>query len=269
MVSKLLDDVRRHLSDLESAVAKRQALESELSIASRIQHSILPDFPFLSEVAEAEGVSTPARQVGGDFLDVYPIDENRVGFCLGDVSGKGAPAAIYMAFTASLLEHLGRLSVTPSECAQIINKALCERQEPSMFATVFFGVLDRSGEVTYCNAGHHPPMILGSDGSYRELEVESGLGLGILDFFEFGESTFRLEEGETMLLYTDGLTEAMNPNREEFGEKRLAEFLSTEDTNRPLKDLLDSLSKKIENFRDGADPNDDFTVLFLRRGPTT
>jgi serine phosphatase RsbU (regulator of sigma subunit) len=263
--NKLLDDVRRHLNDLESAVAKRQALESELSIASRIQESILPVFPFLSEVAEAEGVSIPARQVGGDFLDVYPIDEDRVGFCLGDVSGKGAPAAIYMAFTASLLEHLGRLNVTPSECARIINKALCERQEPSMFATVFFGVMDRSGQVTYCNAGHHPPMLLQPEGGFRELEVESGLGLGILDPFEFGESTFQLAEGETMLLYTDGLTEAMNKNREEFGEKRLAEFLSSQEKKKPLKELLDALSLEVKEFRDGADPNDDFTVLFIRR----
>jgi serine phosphatase RsbU (regulator of sigma subunit) len=264
--NKLLDDVRSHLRNLESAVATRQALESELSIASRIQESILPDFPFLSEVAEAEGVSIPARQVGGDFLDVYPIDQDRIGFCLGDVSGKGAPAAIYMAFTASLLEHLGRLNVTPSECARIINESLCERQEPSMFATVFFGVLDRSGEVRYCNAGHHPPMILQPEGGFRELEVESGLGLGILDSFEFGESTFQLGKGETMLLYTDGLTEAMNSKKEEFGEERLAEFLTAQGKKRPLIELLANLSKTVEEFRDGADPNDDFTVLFIRRG---
>lgn len=262
--NKLLDDVRRHLGDLETAVTRRQALESELSIASRIQESILPDFPFCSGVAEAEGVSKPARQVGGDFVDVFSIDEDRVGFFLGDVSGKGVPAAIYMAFTASLLEHLGRLNVSPTETIQIVNKALCDRQEHTMFATVFFGILNSSGEVVYCNAGHHPPMILTPEGTFREITVEAGLGLGILDSFEFGQSTFSLNEGETLFLYTDGLTEAMNAEKEEYGEERLSKFLAEQKGLGDLKEMLNRLSLSVEDFRAGAEPNDDFTVLFLR-----
>lgn len=263
--NRLLGDVRTHLSDLEAAVAKRQALESELTIASRIQESILPNFPFTCGVAEAEGLSLPARQVGGDFLDVFQIDENRVGFLLGDVSGKGVPAAIYMAFTASLLEHLGRLNVSPAECARIVNTALYERNEPTMFATVFFGILDHTGKVTYCNAGHHPPTLLKKNGGFEELEVESGLGLGILDAFEFGESSFQLDPEDTLFLYTDGLTEAMNLEKEEYGEGRLARFLKSQKSWRPLKELLDSLKQSVDEFRGGAEPNDDFTVLFLSR----
>ncbi|MFA7481492.1 MAG: PP2C family protein-serine/threonine phosphatase [Vulcanimicrobiota bacterium] len=261
--NRLLADVRRHLGELESATATRQAMESELTIASRIQESILPDFPFASELVEAEGVSRPARQVGGDFLDVFAIDPDRVGFFLGDVSGKGVPAAIYMAFTASLLEHLGRLRTSPSQVIEMVNKALCDRQEQSMFATVFFGILHRSGEVTYCNAGHHPPLLLSPDGSVREIKVEAGLGLGILDSFEFGESRFSLSEGETLFLFTDGLTEAMNCNREEYGEDRLASFLASEKVS-GLKDLMERLTLSVEQFRDGAEPNDDLTLLFLR-----
>ena len=133
-----------------------------------------------------------------------------------------------------------------------------------MFATVFFGILDRSGDIVYCNAGHHPPMVLTPEGSFREIQVEAGLGLGILDSFEFGQSTFSLREGETLFLYTDGLTEAMNSEKEEYGEQRLANFLAEQKDVGGLKDLLDGLSLSVENFRAGAEPNDDFTVLFLR-----
>ena len=262
--NRLMDDIRAHLNELESAVAKRQALESELAIASRIQESIMPDLPFESTVATADGISTPAREVGGDFLGVFPIDSKRVGFLIGDVSGKGIPAAIYMAFTASLIEHLGRLDVCPKESFEIINQALCARQEPSMFATVFFGILHESGLVEYCNAGHHPPLIIKPEGGYREIEVASGLAIGIFDSFEFGQSTFQLEEDEVLFLFTDGLTEAMNAKHEEFGEERVKEFLDHISPKHSLTDLVKDLTTAVMEFRGAGIPNDDLTMLFVK-----
>lgn len=262
--NRLMDDIRAHLNDLESAVAKRQALESELAIASRIQESIMPDLPFESSIATADGISTPAREVGGDFLGVFPIDSERVGFLIGDVSGKGIPAAIYMAFTASLLEHLGRLDVSPKESFEIINQALCARKEPSMFATVFFGILHQSGLVEYCNAGHHPPLVITPDGGFREIEVASGLAIGIFDSFEFGQSTFQLEQGEILFLFTDGLTEAMNGSHEEFGEERVKDFLNEVSANHSLSDLVKDLTTAVMEFRGAGVPNDDLTMLFVK-----
>lgn len=262
--NRLMEDIQSHIAELESAVTQRQAMESELAIAARIQDSILPDFPFQTEYLEACGTSLPAREVGGDFLGIFPVGQDRVGFFLGDVSGKGVPAAIYMAFTASLLEHLGRLDVSPQEAIEIVNQALCARQEPSMFATVFFGILHRDGTLRYCNAGHHPPLILRPDGTSRELRVQSGLGVGIFESFCYGESEFELRPDDLLMLYTDGLTEAMNPGKEEFGEERLQDCLR-EHGEESLARVLECIQETLLKFRDGAEPNDDLTILLLKR----
>jgi len=262
--NKLLGDIQTHLTKLEREASQRQALESELAIASRIQSSILPTLPFASSIATADGVSHPAKEVGGDFMDVFSIDDKRVGFFLGDVSGKGVPAAIYMAFVASLLEHLGRLNVSPKEIFEIVNEALCARQEPTMFATVFFGILDESGRVDYCNGGHHPPLRLKPSGAVTEIDIDSGLGLGILDSFEFVNGHFYLDDGESLFLYTDGLTEAMNCSREEYGEERMLEFFQNRSDFDSLSDLVGALEAEVDLFRDGAEPNDDFTIFVLR-----
>ncbi len=263
--NSMLDDLQGYLEQLKEAVVARQTLDSELAIAAKIQDSILPKFPYTSKHCKADGFSRAARKVGGDFVSVFPVSDDRVGFLVGDVSGKGIPGAIYMAFTASLLEHLGRLGLPPKDCLEVVNKALCEREETTMFATVFFGVLDGDGSVTFANAGHHPPVRYGGAQGVQVPEVHSGLALGVLSDFQFEEQRLQVETGECLFLYTDGITEAMNSEREEFGEERLFELLKSLSSREPLYKHLETIEREVQRFRKETPPNDDVTLLIVTR----
>jgi sigma-B regulation protein RsbU (phosphoserine phosphatase) len=220
---------------------------------------MLPRFPFTDRHCEAVGYSLAARKVGGDFVNIFPVGADRIGFFIGDVSGKGVPGAITMAFTTSLLEHLGRVGLAPEECLAAVNRALCAREEACSFVTAFFGVLGRDG-----NAGHHPPILyLGAQGPHTP-EVDSGLALGIYPEAAFGCGSFHLAADERLLLYTDGLLEAMNEQREEYGEERMQRLLGSFTASQGLSQQLQQLKADVERFRGGALPNDDLTVLLLR-----
>ena len=263
--NRMLDDLTHYIERLEDAAVERHAINSELAIAAEIQNSMLPRFPYQDRHCEAVGLSCAAKKVGGDFVSIFPVGADRVGFFIGDVSGKGIPGAINMAFTASLLEHLGRAGFPPEECLGAVNHALCARDESNIFVTVFFGVLGVDGTVDYGNAGHHPPILFhGSSGS-RSPEIESGLALGIYPEAAFGTGSITLGQEERLLLYTDGLTEAMNDEREEYGEERLAGRVASYLATQSLCEQLKALHDDVESFRGGAPPNDDLTVFILRR----
>jgi len=257
----MLDDLHRYLGEKEEAMTARQALESEINIAARIQNSMMPRFPYRLGNLVATGRSFAARRVGGDFLGAFPTQENHLGFCIGDVSGKGVPAAIYMAFASSLLQHLGKLGETPDFCLNVVNQALCEREEHSMFATCFFGVVSPYGEIQYCNAGHHSPLVYKRDGRFHELEGTGELALGIFPDTKYRLHTAKLERGDRLLFFTDGVTEAMNAEHEEFGMERLESVVSgfsgEQDPDRQLQALINA----VEEFRDGCEANDDLTIL--------
>jgi serine phosphatase RsbU (regulator of sigma subunit) len=262
--NRMLDDITHFIERLEDAAEERQAMESELAIAAEIQGSMLPKFPFQGRHCEAVGFSCAAKKVGGDFVNIFPVGANQVGFFIGDVSGKGIPGAITMAFTTSLLEHLGRAGLPPEECLGSVNRALCARDEATSFVTVFFGVLSTDGSVVYGNGGHHPPTLFhGKDGP-RSPVIDSGLALGIYPEAVFGTGRFQLEPGERLMLYTDGVTEAMNEQREEYGEARFEALIAAYFPEQPLCQQLEVLHNDVERFRAGAIPNDDLTVLLLR-----
>lgn len=266
--NRMLDDLHHFLGQLEKATKERQAIESELAIAASIQGSMLPKFPFQNSTCEAVGLSLAAHKVGGDFVNIFPISSDRIGFFIGDVSGKGIPGAITMAFTASLLEHLGKVGLPPKDCLKVVNRALCARDEISSFVTVFFGILHLDGTIVYANAGHHPPMIFAHPDKLYSPSIESGLALGIFPETEFASGFFKLSTEERLMLYTDGLTEAMNQEREEYGDARLQELLRAFGPEQALNDLLDHLCGHVQEFRSGATPNDDLTILLLRRHPS-
>lgn len=262
--NRMLDDLTHYIERLEEAAVERHAMESELTIAAELQASMLPKFPYQDRHCEAVGFSCAAKKVGGDFLNIFPVGADRVGFFIGDVSGKGIPGAITMAFTASLLEHLGRAGLPPEECLGSVNRALCAREEASSFVTVFFGVLDAEGRVSYGNAGHHPPTLFHGQEGVRVPEIDSGLALGIYPEAVFGTGFITLSRGERLMLYTDGVTEAMNSQREEYGEQRLADMIASYVAEQSLCEQLKSLRDDVEGFRCGAMPNDDLTVLLVR-----
>ena len=259
----------REVRNLREGMLARQhlvAVQQELEIAARIQRAILPKrFPPFPERPELDihADMRPALQVGGDFYDFYFIDPARLAFVVADVAGKGVPAAILMAVTRSLLKATALTGIAPDTCVEHVNKLLCSDDLGGMFVTLFYGVLDtHTGTVSYTNAGHNPPIHLRADG-VEALENQGGLVLGIEAGAAYKATTLSLAPGEGLFLYTDGVSEAMNPDKQCFGEARLAACLEASG-HAPIADVTESVLKSVRTFTDGAVQNDDITLLALR-----
>lgn len=254
-------DLRAYVERLQKTKAEQERLASELEIAASIQRSILP--LALPERPECllRAVTQPARELGGDFYDFFWVDSERLGFVLGDVSGKGVPAAIYMASCSSMLRTVALTGLSPAECVNQINRHLCDRNEPSMFVTLVYGVLELSlGRVSYVNCGHLPPLLL-RRGTPTLLDAQAGLPLGVLPG-SYEEMVLELQSGDRVLLYSDGVTETMNPDRGEFGEESLLQIvggLAAADA----QGVLDGILQGLQEFARGQPPWDDTTLLLL------
>ncbi|MGH7494509.1 MAG: SpoIIE family protein phosphatase, partial [bacterium] len=205
------------------------ALQRELDVAREIQSAIVPrTFPPYPERKELEiqAEMIPAREVGGDFYDFFFIDKDRLGFVIGDVSGKGVPAALFMAVSKTLLKATASTGVLPEECLGRVNGLLCLDNVSAMFVTVFYGILDlHTGEVCYCNGGHNPPLILRSGGRIESTETTGGLVLGALASSSYRAKRLILQPGESLFLYTDGVTESLDRDNNPFTERRLQDCL--------------------------------------------
>jgi serine phosphatase RsbU (regulator of sigma subunit) len=243
------------------------SLQKELEVASTIQKSIVPrKFPPFPERKEFEILAEmiPAKEVGGDFFDFFLIDEERLGFVIGDVSGKGVPAALFMAVSRTLLKATALSGVQPEQCIEQVNRMLASESVSNMFVTVFYGILNtRTGEITYCNGGHNPPYILRHDGQVEASETTGGLVLGV-----FGKATYKakqiiLQAGDGFLLYTDGITEAMDHDNNEFTEERLQKCLAQGHTS-GLSNIIQNVISEVKAFAGDAPQADDMTMLVLR-----
>ena len=243
------------------------AIQQELNIARQIQQSILPQsfspFPDRTDVViHAEMI--PAREVGGDFYDFFPIDAGRLGFVIGDVSGKGVPAAIFMAMTRSLLKATALKGVSPDQCLQDVNISLCQDNVRSMFVSIFYGVLNiDTGEMEYCNGGHNLPCLLSANGSVETLEKVGGMVLGAMEKSKYLAKKMVFQPGDTLFLYTDGVTEAMDSADREFSEDRLIELLQKRQACPPAE-LIRSVVEEVKAFAAGAPQSDDITALAIR-----
>lgn len=268
--------ILQHRNMKLAALAQSQVIEyhKELEIASEIQRSLIPhNFkPFINQSHfMIYGEMVPAKEVGGDLFDFFPLDDHRLGFVVADVSGKGVPAALFMTMTRALICGFAFKTETTSECLALTNLALCNKNDASVFVTAFYGVLDiESGELSYSNAGHNPPFIISTDGTLNEIGRQEGLPLGITASLEESKGLYQdkkvvLKEGDTLFLYTDGVTEAQNSHRELFQEERLKKFLS-EHATLPIEDLVHELNKTIKNFVGDAKQSDDITILTMRLG---
>jgi sigma-B regulation protein RsbU (phosphoserine phosphatase) len=243
------------------------ALQQELDVARKIQQSIVPrKFPPFPERKEFEihAEMIPARDVGGDFYDFFLIDDGRLGFVIGDVSGKGVPAALFMAVSKTLLKATALKGVPPEECLQQVNRILFLESVAAMFVTIFYGILNtRTGEVDYCNGGHNPPYILRANGSVEALESKGGLVLGAMRNTAYKAQKMVLQSGDGIFLFTDGVTEAMNRSDEQFSENRLEENLQRV-LSASLPEVVQSVIAAVRNFSDEAPQADDITVLALK-----
>jgi sigma-B regulation protein RsbU (phosphoserine phosphatase) len=239
----------------------------ELEHAAQIQQSILPHkFPAFPDRKDFElhAAMVPAKEVGGDFFDFFLLDAEHLGFVIGDVSGKGVPAALFMAVSRTLLRAFAQHRASPGECLAYMNSNLTAQSDSAMFTTVFYGILDtRTGELQFANGGHNRPYVLAVNGNPRPLSDESGPIVGIMDGFSYETYAGRLAPGETLVLYTDGVTEARDNKDEFFGDKRLEDLLSAHCAE-PVPQLVASLHAAVQEFATGVPQADDITVLALR-----
>ena len=246
---------------LEETTKAKERIESELRIARDIQNSMVPHvFPHRDGL-DIYGSMTPAKEVGGDLYD-YLLMEDELYFCVGDVSGKGVPASLFMAQVVRLFRTLATQHLMPAEIATYLNNALTENNEQGMFITMFIGLINlKTGKLTYCNAGHNPP-VLGNVEHDCFMNMESNAPIGLWPELEFvGESIDDIR-GKLLLVYTDGLNEAENPQQKQFGDDRLLDILNHHIFNNS-HELIDYLDAAVVKHREGADPNDDLTMLCI------
>jgi len=241
-------------------------MQEEVRLAAKIQRELLPSSVPRIDGYELTGTNAPALAVGGDYLDYIRIDDGTLAICIGDVSGKGLPASLLMANLQASLRGQSGPGRSPAECVARVNRMLYESTGAEKFATVFYGILDpRSHRFRYCNAGHETPLLFHADGRCEEL-LAGGIALGILDTFAFEEGEVRFSAGDMLVMYSDGVTEAMSPAHEQFGRDRLAEFLRA---NRHLSagDLTAQVAEAVRRHEAGAPQSDDITLVAVRRDP--
>lgn len=240
------------------------ALQRELDVARRIQQSILPRALPQHENFEILAEMITAKEVGGDLYDFFMIDDHRLGFLIGDASGKGVPAALFMAVSRTLLRSTALRGLPANECLQQVNAMLHANSDHETFVTLFYGILDtRTGEVIYSNAGHNPPYVLRNSGHLEVVPAAGGLMLGLFGHARYETNTLALQPGDRLIMFTDGVTEAKNLEQDDFSETRLEEFLKRSPDS-PLPGIIASLVSEVQAFSQGAPQADDLTVLALR-----
>jgi sigma-B regulation protein RsbU (phosphoserine phosphatase) len=260
---------RRALDEIkQGARAKDQlsAIQHELRVATRIQQSILPrTFPPFPDRKEftvfAEMMA--AREVGGDFYDFFFIDENRLGFVVGDVSGKGVPASILMAVSRTLLRATAMTAESAGECLNYVNQVLVRQSDPAMFVTIFYGILHtNTGELEYSVGGHNPPFLF-SERGVEMMQSKGGMIVGMIEAARYTTERVQLQPGDGIFLYTDGVTEAEDMVENQFGEDRVEALLS-EMKERPVEEIIRAAFGQIATFAAGAAQHDDITAMALR-----
>jgi sigma-B regulation protein RsbU (phosphoserine phosphatase) len=263
----LIDSLRDKIARLEAAQAQlvqKERLERELELARQVQQSLLPSvFPALPGYQFAARNVT-ARQVGGDFYDLFLVDEGHFGVVIADVSDKGMPAALYMTLTRSLLLAEARRDLSPRAVLSGVDRLLLELGDPNMFVTVFYGVVDRAARtLTYARAGHERPILL-RDGASHQLAGE-GLFLGLLDLGELplSEERLPLAAGDRLVFYTDGLADTLGADGQPFGLERLEAFLRSQ-AGSPPAELCAATFSELAGYRGAADQYDDMAMLVIQ-----
>lgn len=259
LCSEMVDAVRDR--------AQLAAIQKELDTARTIQHSLVPrTFPPFPERTDFDihAQMTSAKAVGGDFFDFFLIDSDHLGVVIGDVSGKGIPAALYMAVTRTQIKTTALQGKLPEECLFEVNRVLVRERVSSMFATCFYGVLNTcTGELRYCNAGHNPPYLLRASGELESIDFTGGIPLGLFEGRPYAGGTIHLGPNDALFLYTDGVSEATNEALDDFTDERLAASIRTAGAL-PCRDILDCITRDLLAFTDGAAQSDDITMLSLR-----
>ncbi len=268
----MAQDLKKYIKDLTETTAAKQRIESELSIAARIQRSMLPSvFPAFPNRDEFDiyAVMHPAKEVGGDFYDFFFLDDDHLCVVVGDVSGKGVPAALFMSVTKYLIEAAVGMDEPPDKALARVNRHLAVNNESCMFVTIFMGILNvRTGEFLYANAGHNRPLLWDNDCEPSFLKPPGGPVVGIMDDAVFTMDRLTFTAGTVLLAYTDGVTEAFSADGTAFSDERLLKVV-TPVRQESVKEITEVLLADIGSFCVGAPQADDITVLALSFGPRT
>ena len=261
------NSLKQYIEDLKITTAAKEHIQSELTIAHDIQMGMIPkSFPQRDDI-DLYASMKPAREVGGDLYD-FIIDNDELFFIIGDVAGKGVPASLYMAVTRTLFRNLAGNYQSASNIVREINRAIASDNDSCIFVTLFVGVLDlRNNLLTYCNAAHNAPILIPAKGPCSMLDVLPNVPVGAVERFDYVEQQTDFPPGTALLLYTDGLTEAMNHRRQLFGEQRLLKE-ATMSRDVDAIDAVRFMQGRVEHFADGAEQSDDLTMLFLRHQTT-
>ena len=264
-INKTMEEIlqiRKTLEEHDQLIS----IQHDLQTAREIQQAILPkNFPPYPNRKDFDifAAMNAAKEVGGDFYDFFMIDNDRIGFVIGDVSGKGVPAAIFMAVSRTIIRATGLKGIPADECMNYVNNLLCGESVASMFVTVFYGILDTStGELEYVNAGHNPPYLLTASG-LKTVELTKGTVLGGIEHFNYRSARMTIAPGDTLYLYTDGVTEAFNREGELYGDDRLEEQLKA-NLQTGQKELVSTILAEVAGFAAGFPPSDDITMMAIR-----
>jgi serine phosphatase RsbU (regulator of sigma subunit) len=251
-----IENARLYRETMEKA-----RMEQEMRIAAEIQRALLPRASHEGRYADAVGATIPTRSIGGDFFDYKDLPDGRFAFALGDVAGKGPPAALLSALVQGVFAGQSGEAVSPALTMRLMNEALIRRAIDARYVTLMYGQLHPNGGLTYSNAGHNPPLVIGR-GGVRRLE-SGGPPVGMFDDVSFDEETLRLEPGDWVVVFTDGVSEALSLSGEEFGENRILEVAS-ENIDGDPQSMVDGLVARVKEFTRGAPQSDDLTVLVIR-----
>jgi sigma-B regulation protein RsbU (phosphoserine phosphatase) len=259
-------ELKGYIENLFRVTAEKERIGAELNVATKIQASMLPRiFPAFPNRKEFDIYASmlPAKEVGGDFYDFFLIDEDTLAIVIADVSGKGVPAALFMVIAKTLIKNNAQYGLSPKEVFEIVNNLLCKDNEEDMFVTAFMGFLDiPGGRFTCVNAGHNPPLIKRGD-KFEWYRTKRGLVLGAMEDMFYKEEETVLRPGDMLYLYTDGVTEAVNPVNELFGEGRLMEAAGSF-REAGVREFTHSIKREIDIFADGVEQADDITMLVLK-----
>ena len=269
-VADMMDEIHRHVEEVVRVSAENERVRSELAVASRIQLAALP--AVTPEFSGDDGrfslfaSMSPAKEVGGDFYDFFMVDANRLAVVVADVSGKGVPAALFMMRAKALIRQLLAEGLSPEVAMARANDGLATDNDENMFVTVWLGVLDaRTGELAFSNGGHNPPVMVRANGEVEWLRARSGLLMGGFGGMSYRARSVSMGVGDTLVLYTDGVTEAMDEQNQLYGEARLESFLRSTGPGLSPRELEERVRADIASFAGAAEQADDITLLVLHR----
>ena len=262
----LQNSLVKYIDELKATTANKERIESELRIARGIQMGMIPKsfpaFPDRDDVSLVAGL-VPAKEVGGDLYDFF-IENDKLYFIIGDVSGKGIPASLVMAVTCRLFRSVAAYLDKPEEIITSLNNSLADGNETNMFCTAFLGILDlKTGHLSYCNAGHNAPYIIEKDGKVSAMKVTPNLPLGLFSGFPYEGQETKIDKEMMLYLFTDGVNEAENNNMEQFSDERLIELLKKHSSDTP-RAIIDETFAAVQQHADGANQSDDITVMCIK-----